>query len=254
MRPGAYYLTRLYRAPHTPVDTSMYPFSLNFVDGLDLRFETDVTFFVGENGSGKSTVLEAIAELCNLPVGGGGRNDVADTLSPHQSSELAPALRAAFQRKPREGYFFRAEFQAHFASVLEARAADPDFGADPYDPYGGRSLHTRSHGEAFLEVFTSWMKPGIILMDEPESALSPQRQLSLLAQMSKLVRRGRTQFIVATHSPIILTFPGARILSFDEGLQSVRLQETSHFQITKGLLDNPLSYRRHLSADADGEH
>jgi len=253
MRPGAYYLTRVYRAPHTPIDTSAYPFSLDFVESLDLRFDADVTFLVGENGSGKSTVLEAIAELCNLPVGGGGRNDLVDTLSPHQSSELAPVLRAAFQRKPREGYFFRAEFQAHFASVLEARAADPDFTGDPYGRYGGRSLHSRSHGEAFLEMFTSWMRPGIILMDEPESALSPQRQLSLLAQMSKLVRRGRTQFIVATHSPIILTFPNAQILSFDEGLESVGLQETSHFQITKTLLDNPLSYWRHLSADSDGE-
>lgn len=253
MRPGAYYLTRVYRAPHRDVDLSAFPFNLPFVEDLELRFDHDVTFLVGENGSGKSTVLEAIADLCNLPVGGGGRNEFGDSESPHLSSELAPALRAAFQRKPKEGYFFRAEFQAHFASLLETRKADPDFAGDPYARFGGRTLHTRSHGEAFLQMFTAWMQPGIILMDEPESALSPQRQLSLLAQMSKLAKRGRTQFIIATHSPIILTFPNAQIISFDEGLRPVTLQQTSHFQITKTILDNPGSYWRHLAADDQHE-
>lgn len=251
--PPTVYLKRVYLRPGVALDRATFPASLPFVRELDLRFESAVTFFVGENGSGKSTLLEAIAELCGLPVGGGGRNDLAADHSPHARSELAPVLRAGFdRRRPRDGYFFRAEFQAHFASLLEARRADPDFNGDPYARYGGRSLHTRSHGEAFLEVFRSWMTPGIILMDEPEAALSPQRQLALLAQMAELVRGGEVQLVIATHSPVLLTFPGATLLSFDDAdLRPVRLEETSHYQITRGILECPERYWRHLSADAD---
>jgi predicted ATPase len=230
----------------------VFPGTLPFVRNLDLSFKHSVTFFVGENGSGKSTVTEAIAELCGLPVGGGGRNELADLRAPQNRSELAPFLRAAFQTKPRDGYFFRAEFQAHFASLLDARKADPDFYGDPYARYGGRSLHARSHGEAFLSTFSSWLSPGLIIMDEPEAALSPQRQLALLAQMSRLERRGRTQFLIATHSPILMTFPGAALFYFDGGrIEQTRLEDTSHYNITKGILDNPARYWQHLSRDTN---
>ncbi len=190
------FLTQLLTKRDINPDTSVFPMSLPFARDLDLRLESVVTFFVGENGSGKSTLLEAIATLCNLPVGGGGRNELADLRSPHAASELAPYIRAGFRRRPKDGYFFRAEFQTHFATLLEERRADPDFLGDPYARYGGRSLHTRSHGEAFLAMFTAWMTPGIILMDEPESALSPQRQLELLVQMAILARKGNVQFII----------------------------------------------------------
>lgn len=187
------YLQRIFLLPETELDEAAFPGCLPFVRGLDLEFAAAVTFLVGENGSGKSTLLEAIAELCGLPVGGGGRNELADTRTPHARSELAPSLGARFRRKPRDGGFFRAEFQAHFATLLEERAADPDFYGSPYAAYGGRSRHTRSHGEAFLEVFTSWMGSGagILLMDEPEAALSPQRQLALLAQMAPMASGGQ---------------------------------------------------------------
>jgi len=114
---------------------------------------------------------------------------------------------------PGRGPLSRAEFQAHFASLLEERRADPDFirSGDPYARYGGRSLHTRSHGEAFIAMFATWMQPSMILMDEPEAALSPQRQLALLVQMAKLGRRPDVQFIIATHSPILLTYPDAAL-------------------------------------------
>lgn len=244
------YLKRMYLRTDIGVDQNRFPMSLPFTRDLDLQFHSAVTFFVGENGSGKSTLIEAIAELCHLPVGGGGRNELADLKTPQARSELAPFLRAAFKRKPHDGYFFRAEFHSHFASLLDQRRADPDFFGDPYARYGGRSLHARSHGEAFLAMFSAWMYPGIILMDEPESALSPQRQLALLAQMVKLMRRGNVQFIIATHSPIILTFPGAVLLSLDRGaITQTALQDTEHYQITRGILANPEQYWRHLTLD-----
>jgi predicted ATPase len=243
----ALYLKHLFLKPDIKVDYDRFPTSLPYVQNLNLEFNSPVTFFVGENGSGKSTLLEAIAELCELPVGGGGKNELADHRSPHSLSELARYLRAGFAQKPRDGYFFRAEFQSHFASLLEDRYNDPDFSGDPYARYGGRSLHTRSHGEAFLSMFSAWMKPGMILMDEPESALSPQRQLTLLAQIANLTKQRNVQFIIATHSPIILTFPGATLLSFDcNKISPITLQETDHYQITRGILENPERYWRHL--------
>jgi predicted ATPase len=195
------FLQRLFLREDAELPESEFPANLPFVRGLDIPFTSTVTFFVGENGSGKSTMMEAIAELCGLPPGGGGRNELADTNAPHTRSELAPFLRGAFRKKPRDGYFFRAEFQAHFASLLEQRRADPEFKDDPYARYGGRSLHTRSHGEAFLEIFAAWLNPGMILMDEPEAAL----------------------------------------------------EDTSHFHITKGILDSPQRYWKHLLADEEDE-
>jgi predicted ATPase len=231
---------------------AVYPFTLPFVRELDLRFESPVTFFVGENGTGKSTLIEAIASLCRLPVSGGGRNELAGRHGPDAVSPLAPALRPAFRRRPPDAYFLRAEFQAHFASLLDARRADPDFGGDPYGLYGGRSLHTRSHGEAFLAILEHRIKAGMFLLDEPESALSPQRQLVLLAYMWRLVSGGRSQFIIATHSPILLTFPGADLVTFDgQTLTRVKLEETSHYQITRGILHNAESYWKHLRAVDD---
>jgi predicted ATPase len=246
------FLRQVCLRPDAELRENDFPGTLPFLRGFDLQFEVPVTIFVGENGSGKSTLVEALADLCGLPVGGGGRNELADLKAPQNRSELAPFLRAAFTKKPRNGYFFRAEFQAHFATLLEERKADPDFRGDPYARYGGRSLHTRSHGEAFLSVLSSWMTPGLILMDEPESALSPQRQLSLLVQISRLARDGGTQFIIATHSTILMTYPGASLLSFDgSGITPTKLEDTSHFQITKGLLDHPERYWKHLLSDEE---
>jgi predicted ATPase len=209
-----------------------------------------VTFLVGENGSGKSTFLEAVAALCGYHVLSGGKSDGADDYGHEKSSELARALRPSFRRKPSDGFFFRAESFVNFASLLDQRREDPDFWGDPYARYGGKSLHQRSHGEAFLEVFKNRVEEGLFLLDEPEAALSPQRQLALLALMSRRVKTGATQFIVATHSPVLLTFPGSVIVSFDHGaLRRVKLEETQQFQITKGILEHPASFWRHLGAE-----
>jgi predicted ATPase len=130
---------------------------------------------------------------------------------------------------------------------------DPDFRrtGNPYDHYGGQSLHARSHGEAFMAIIQSRFHRGLFLLDEPESALSPQRQLALLARMADMADAGGSQFIVATHSPILMTFPDASIISFDEpGLPSVALEQTSHFQLTRDILNSPDVFWKHLKGRA----
>lgn len=244
------YLLRVSIVPERIQEDDGYPFNLPFVRQLDLQFEAPVTFFVGENGTGKSTLMEALAFLCRLPVSGGGRNEVAERHGPDVKSALGLAMRPSFRRAPPDAYFLRAEFQAHFASLLDSRREDPEFLGDPYSRYGGKSLHTRSHGEAFLAILEHRIRSGLFLLDEPESALSPQRQLVLLAHMWNQVSAGRSQFIVATHSPILLTFPGADLVAFDGGtLTRVKLEDTPHYQITRGILQNPESYWKHLRAD-----
>lgn len=224
-----------------------YPLRLPWIQDLDLEFTTPVTFFIGENGSGKSTLLEALAERSGLPAGGGSPAEAGVGYTPENQAALTPFLRAGFRRKPRDGYFFRAEHQAHLAALLEAREKDPEFIGDPYQHYGGKSLLVRSHGEAFLELMRSRLQAGLFLMDEPEAALSPARLLSLLALIADRVEGTRSQFVIATHSPILLTYPGATILSFDEGaLRAVEFEETDHYQITRDILANPEKYWKHL--------
>ena len=224
-----------------------YPFDLGYVPSLNLNIDNAVTFFVGENGSGKSTLIEALAVLSGLPVSGGSRNEVGSGHGPEADSVLSRVLRPSFSRRPRDGYFLRAEFQAHFASLLDARKEDVDFLGDPYALYGGRSLHTRSHGEAFLAVLQNRIHEGLFFLDEPESALSPQRQLALLVLMDDLIKEGRSQFIIATHSPVLMTYPGATIVSFDsDDLKSIALEDTEHYQITRGILGDPVLYWKHL--------
>ena len=170
-----------------------FPLTLPFVRDLDLDFKTPVTFLIGENGSGKSTLLEALVDIAGLPVRGGGRQDIMDHGG---ESELAPYLRSGWAQRPGPGFFFRAEFEERFASLLDSRKDDVYFNGDPYQRYGGRSLHERSHGEAFLHMMKAWMYPGILFMDEPESALSPQRQLTLLTLIYDMVE-DREQILAA---------------------------------------------------------
>ncbi len=233
-------------------DRGQFPFSLPFLPTLDLKFDSHVTFFVGENGSGKSTLLEAIADLCGLPVSGGSKNETGHHHGPELESVLARSLKASFHRRPWDGFFLRAEFYANFASLLDERRADPDFVGDPYGLYGGKSLHERSHGESFMEIVQGRMDSGMFLLDEPESALSPQRQLALLANIAAAAASGEAQFIIATHSPILLTYPGATIRDFnDPELPVIRLEDTAHYQITRGILESPERYWRHLMPPRD---
>jgi predicted ATPase len=229
-----------------------HPFSVPCIRSLDVSFGSRVTFLVGENGSGKSTLLEGIAALCRLPLSGGGRQDLAARHGPRVRTSLADALLPRFQRRPRDAYFFRGEFSAHFATLLDKRRDDPDFSGDPYASYGGRSIHSRSHGEGYLTLMRERIgEDGIYLLDEPEAALSPQRQLALLAVIADRLKTGTSQFIIATHSPIIMTLPKAEILLIDgASISPVSLEETEHYQVTKSVLQNPASFWKHILTDS----
>ncbi|MFN9719828.1 MAG: AAA family ATPase [Planctomycetota bacterium] len=249
---SAPYLEFVRRNQDVELPSDQFPGCLGFVKNFRVEFRSPVTFFVGENGCGKSTVLEAIAYLVGLPVAGGSFNEDGAGHGPEDESLLARAIRVGFARSIPDAYFFRAEFQAHFASLLDLRRCDPDFGGDPYSSYGGRPLHSMSHGEAFLSVMQNRFQKGLFLLDEPESALSPKRQLTLLAMMHDRVQRKQTQFVIATHSPILLTYPNAQIVCFDDAsLPNVSLDETAHFQITQGILNRPEAYWKHLRDSGD---
>jgi predicted ATPase len=229
----------------------VHPFSVPSLSNLKLSFRSHVTILVGENGSGKSTLIEAIAALCRLPISGGGKADYGSTHGPKQTSAFADALRPNFRERPRDAYFFRGEYSAHFASLLDQRNADPDFRetGDPYALYGGKSLHVRSHGEGFLTLMNERIgNRGLFLLDEPESALSPQRQLALLALLADRIRSEETQFIIATHSPILMTLPDAQILLLEgDTIKQVAFEDTDHYRITKAVLNSPASFWKHLS-------
>jgi predicted ATPase len=220
-------------------DAGHYPFNLPAVRGLTtLPFHPKVTFLVGENGSGKSTLIEAIAVGCGLNAEGGSRNFNFATRASH--SKLAESIRLAkAPARPGDRYFLRAESFYNVATEIER--LDQDGGGPPIiDAYGGKSLHEQSHGESFFALFKNRFRDhGLYLLDEPEAALSPARQLQFLALLHDYVRRGG-QFVIATHSPIIMAYPDARIYLLDRsGIREVAYTDTDHFLITRGFLSNP---------------
>ncbi len=196
-----------------------------------LDFPSPVTCLVGENGTGKSTLLEAIAVSLGFNAEGGSRDFSFSTRASH--SDLHEHLTMIRTISPKDGFFLRAESFYNAASYLEDVKSR-------MDRYGGLSLHEQSHGEAFLSlVLNRFEGEGLYLLDEPEAALSPQRQLSLLCAMDALVKKD-SQFIICTHSPILMAFPGAQILLLsDEGIKPVAYRDTEHYKITKQFLDDP---------------
>lgn len=202
------------------------------LSGLErLSFPQNITFFVGENGTGKSTLLEAIAVAYGFNPEGGTLNYRFSTFD--DVSELGGALSLSKGfRRPVSSYFFRAESFFNVASKAEDyRDGDPK--DIYYARYGGKSLHEQSHGESFLSYFLSLEGPGLYIMDEPEAALSPQRQLTLLIQIVRMARKG-SQFLIASHSPILLGIPEAQILSFDgEQVHACAYEDTESYQITE---------------------
>jgi predicted ATPase len=249
-----------------------FPFTLEIVRSLrELRFTAPVTFFVGENGSGKSTILEAIA--CAVESITVGSESVRTDKSLAPLRKLAQYFRLSWTKRTRKGFFLRAEdffgyarsmrqtkeeFQQDLESIkkeykgrsryAEALASMPYRGqlADMQRRYG-EGLDRYSHGESFLTLFQSRFVPdGLYLLDEPEAALSPMRQLTFLAALKQMVQED-SQFIIATHSPILLAFPESQIMLFENGgMREVKYNQLEHVQLTKDFLNNPESFLRHL--------
>jgi predicted ATPase len=232
-------------------NSNKYPFNIPSISEVtSITFESDVTFFVGENGSGKSTLLEAIAHKCGFAYQGGGKNNIfaVDTVNDADFA-LEEILTLSWMPKLKDGFFLRAETFFNFAGYLDELAQDPWRGGHSvYLPYGGKSLNEQSHGEAFLSLFLNrFNQKGIYLLDEPEAALSPQRQLAFLIVMHQLIEKGNTQFIIATHSPILMGFPHAVIYDFDHcPLDKIAYKETDHYQITKRFLNDTEGYIKKL--------
>ncbi|KDP85768.1 hypothetical protein CF70_011955 [Cupriavidus sp. SK-3] len=228
-----------------------YPFCLPAVRALDaMEMHPKVTFLVGENGSGKSTLMEAIAVAMGYNAEGGTRNFSFGTRRSH--SVLHEYLRIArgFKR-PRDGFFLRAESFFNVATEIERLDEEPGFGPPVINAYGGRSLHEQSHGESFLALMMHrFGGNGLYLLDEPEAALSPQRQLAVLSRIHDLVEDG-SQFIIATHSPILMAYPNAWIYTCSpDGVARIDYQDTEHFRVTRDFLASP---ERMLRVLLDGE-
>ena len=203
-----------------------------------LVLDADVTILVGENGTGKSTLLEAVAVACGFNPEGGSRNFNFSTNATH--SELHKCLRVVRRAYPKDGYFLRAESLYNVATNIEELDRQPAFSPPVVESYGGRSLHHQSHGESFLALVQNRLGGnGLYLFDEPEAALSPMRQLTLLSEIDRLVKSG-SQLIIATHSPILMAYPGACILELSEqGIRRVEYRETEHYRVTREFLENP---------------
>lgn len=214
---------------------SEYPYSLPIIKNLSsLAFHPKVTFIVGENGSGKSTILEAIAVACGFNPEGGTINFNFSSRDTH--SKLYNYIRLVRGvRKPKDGFFLRAESFYNLATNIDE--------LDRESPglifsYGGKSLHKQSHGESFFSVFMNrFGGNGLYILDEPESALSPARQMSMISRIHELAKLN-SQFIIATHSPIIMAYPEATIYEIKEKIEVVKYEETENYQIMKSFINN----------------
>ena len=217
-----------------------YPFSLPAIRSLDyIELHPKITFFVGENGSGKSTLLEAIAVSLGFNPEGGTRNFNFGTRQSH--SRLNEYLRIAKGiKRPSDGFFLRAESFFNVATEIERLDEEPAFGPPLINSYGGRSLHEQSHGESFLALIENRFRgKGLYILDEPEAALSPQRQLAVLSLIHDLVL-DKSQFIIATHSPLLMAYPDARIFRCSAtGVEQIAYEDTEHFQVTRDFLADP---------------
>jgi predicted ATPase len=243
-----------------------FPFTLPFMrrGGFALEFTHPITFLVGENGTGKSSLLEAIARKAGFNARGGSRDNFYGCESDEVG--LADALHCSWLPKVTSGFFFRAESFFNFVTYVEGAYREDPFA--PEQPWGARSLHERSHGEAFLSFFEARLGsnvPSLYLLDEPESALSPERQLEFMAMLAEQRATGRVQYIVATHSPLLMGCPGADLLHLSHrGMRRTTLEETPHFKIYRAFCREPERYlegelarvaaeRREARSEDDGE-
>jgi predicted ATPase len=225
-------------------DFDAYPFSIPAIQLLhELPIDPHVTLFAGENGSGKSTLVEAIALAAGFNAEGGSRNMTVSTRPSH--SPLHKHLRLVRgTRRPRNGYFLRAESFFNVATHVE------EVGGPAVASHGGRSLHAQSHGESFISLVKNRFGPnGLYVLDEPEAALSMRGNLALMRRMHDLVAEG-SQFIVSTHSPILLGYPNAKIYVLsDDGIAETPYEETEVFELTRSFLGDRGQFLHHLFED-----
>lgn len=241
---GSPFLTQVALRPERIDDPDRHPFDVRSIAlGLPLRLETPVTMFVGENGAGNSTLLEAIGWALGFDARGGDvERSFAEGADGHA---LGRALALSWRQRVSGGFFLRAETFHAWVESMEARGA-------VFSQYGSRSLNTRSHGEAFFTLFEGRIEDGVYLLDEPEAALSPDRQLAFLALLHRLERTRGAQFIIATHSPILLCHPTATVFQFNaDGIHRVDPRQTEHVRLTRDFLNAPERYFRHLFDDSD---
>ena len=224
-----------------------YPFAIPAVRALTtLQLHPRVTFLVGENGSGKSTLVEAIAVAAGFNAEGGSKN--FNFATRRSESSLHTVLRLSRNaRRERDGFFLRAESYFNVATNLE------ELGLDLSPAYGGKSPHEESHGESFLTLMATRLRGhGLYIFDEPEAALSPARQLSLLKIIDTLVRKKQSQLIIATHSPILMAYPDATIYRLDgDGIAPIAYEDSEHFRITRDFLADRKRFFRHLFTDEE---
>lgn len=207
-----------------------YPFNLPIIKNLDkIKFHPNVTFIVGENGSGKSTILEAIAAAYGFNPEGGTKNFNFSTNDTHSCLyDFITLVKGV--KMPKDGFFLRAESFYNVATNIDE--------LNLQSSYGGKSLHKRSHGEAFFSlIMNKFTGNSVYILDEPEAALSPIRQMSLISRIDELVKKG-SQFIIATHSPILMAYPNSIIYEIKEDIQKVKYEDSENYNITKEFLNN----------------
>jgi len=220
-----------------------YPFSVQAIRNFSgIAFRSRICLFCGENGSGKSTLLEAIAAHYGFGREGGTRNFRNDSTDSNRSVEpLVRALRMSFDRRTGQGFFLRAESLFNTISYMDELDREPGFGRPISDYYGGASLHTHSHGETFFTILDlKFRRNGLFLLDEPEAALSPQRQLAFPVLIHDVLRSHKdAQFIISTHSPVLFGYPESQILSFDgTHIHEITYDETAPMQIVRRFLND----------------
>lgn len=214
-----------------------YPFNIDVLrQTRSIKFPSRVTFFIGENGSGKSTLLEAIARRCNIHIWSGVDNTRVDP-NPYEQMLLL-YLEVEWSDGMVPGSFFSSQIFRNFAQLVEMWEAD---NPGQIDYFGGKSFLTQSHGQSLMSFFKARYKiKGLYLMDEPETALSPKSQIELLQFLKGMSRMGHAQFIIATHSPILLACPGSIIYSFDHSpVKTIHYEDTEHYQVYKNFMENP---------------
>jgi predicted ATPase len=236
------YLRRVWLDPSCIDDRAVYPFCLPFLrDDFELDFDRPITIIVGENGAGKSTLLEGIAVLAGYDEAGGGKGyrpvDHSNAMEV-TGGELSEVLRASWLPKITNGWFFRAESFFSVARYLDEAAREPGSGGSPPD------FLSHSHGEGFLRFFEErCQRQGIFIFDEPESALSPSRQMEFLKLMRRMEASTICQIVMATHSPMLMAYPNARLLRLSKyGLDPVTVEETDHYKVTRKFCADPVGF------------